>query len=181
VTNTSSKATFAGGCFWCMEPPFSEQAGVLSVLPGYTGGHVDNPSYEAVITGKTGHLEAIQITFDDTRVSYNTLLAIFWKQIDPTDDGGQFADRGDQYKTAIFYHSQEQKNAAIQSKQRLDTSKKFKKPIVTAIKEASIFFIAEEYHQKFYKKNPEYYQRYKVGSGRDAFIQNVWKSDKTQE
>ncbi len=164
-----------------MEPPFSEQVGVLSVLPGYTGGHVENPSYEAVITGKTGHLEAIQIKFDESLISYNTLLAIFWEQIDPTDDGGQFADRGEQYKTAIFYHSQEQKTAAIESKQRLDTSKKFKKPIVTTIKEASIFFIAEEYHQKFYEKNPEYYQRYKVGSGRDAFIQNVWKSDKKQE
>ena len=170
------KATFAGGCFWCMEPPFSQVPGVIAVLPGYTGGDVLDPSYEDVISGKTGHVEAVQIDFDESLVSYERLLAIYWQQIDPTDREGQFADKGDHYKTVIFYHSKKQKDLAIQSKKALEESQKFDKPIVTEIKEIGVFYVAEAYHHQYYKKNPEHYQRYKIGSGREIFIQTFWKS-----
>ncbi|MAQ64643.1 peptide-methionine (S)-S-oxide reductase [bacterium] len=173
-TNTE-KATFSGGCFWCMEPPFSDVEGVISVLPGYTGGHIQDPIYEQVITGKTGHVEAIQVQFNSGIVSYDVLLRIFWSQIDPTDNEGQFADKGDHYKTIIFYHSEVQRQIAEQSKKELELSGRFEKPIVTEIKKAEPFYVAETYHQQFYKKNPEYYNRYKVGSGRDSFIKKFWK------
>ncbi|MFW6134191.1 MAG: peptide-methionine (S)-S-oxide reductase MsrA [Elusimicrobiota bacterium] len=168
------KATFAGGCFWCMEPPFENLKGVQEVTPGYTGGEKENPTYEEVSTGKTGHLEAVRITYDPSVISYSELLNVFWKQIDPTDKGGQFADRGSQYKTAIFYHSEEQKKAAQESKQKLQESLKFSKPITTQILKAEKFYPAEEYHQEYYKKNPTQYKSYKKFSGREEFIQDNW-------
>ena len=145
-------ATFAGGCFWCMEKPFEEITGVVSVVSGYTGGKEENPTYEEVSSGTTGHVEAVEITYDPSQVDYKTLLDIFWKQVDPTDPGGQFVDRGGQYGTAIFYHSSEQKKLAEESKNELETSGKFSKPVVTKIIEASNFYPAEEYHQDYYEK-----------------------------
>ena len=168
-------ATFAGGCFWCMVPAFSSRKGVYQVISGYTGGKEKAPSYEQVCAGKTGHLEAIQISYNPGEISYKDLLDIFWKQIDPTDDRGQFADRGNQYKTAIFYHDEEQKKLALESKKMLEKSGKFSK-IVTEIKKASEFYKAEEYHQNYYKKNPVQYKTYRYFSGRDEYIEKVWRS-----
>ncbi|MBH37842.1 peptide-methionine (S)-S-oxide reductase [bacterium] len=181
MPNNINKATFAGGCFWCMEAPFTEIKGVISVRPGYTGGKEKKPTYETVITGKTGHVEAIHIEYDESLVSYNTLLKLFWEQIDPTDETGQFVDRGDQYKTVIFYHSNYQKEKAINSKKALEKSGRFSKPIVTKIRQAEIFYLAEDYHQQYYKKHPEDYKRYKIGSGREQFIQTYWKRKKNEE
>ncbi|WP_026694917.1 peptide-methionine (S)-S-oxide reductase MsrA [Peribacillus kribbensis] len=168
------KATFAGGCFWCMVHPFDEQPGIHSVISGYTGGHTKNPTYEQVCSDTTGHYEAVQIEFDPEVYSYQKLLDIFWMQIDPTDPGGQFHDRGYSYKTAIFYHSPEQKKLAEESKERLAASGRFKKPIVTEILEAKEFYPAETYHQDYYKKQPLHYNQYRIGSGRAAFIENNW-------
>ncbi len=168
-------ATFAGGCFWCMVKPFDELPGIIGIVSGYIGGVTENPTYEQVKTGATGHYEAVQITYDPELFSYSKLLELYWPQIDPTDDGGQFIDRGSQYRTAIFYHSQEQKVQAESSKEELQTSGRFKLPIVTDILAASIFYPAEEYHQGFYKKNPEKYKEERVTSGRDAFIKDSWK------
>jgi methionine-S-sulfoxide reductase len=167
-------ATFAGGCFWCMVKPFDEQPGIISVVSGYTGGVTENPTYEEVCTDTTGHYEAVQITFDSAIFSYNQLLQLFWQQIDPTDLGGQFYDRGRSYQTAIFYHSEEQRKLAEESKKDLDESGKFLKPIVTEILPAKEFYPAETYHQGFYKKNPERYNAYQKGSGREAFIKRHW-------
>ncbi|MCP8969530.1 peptide-methionine (S)-S-oxide reductase MsrA [Ectobacillus ponti] len=167
-------ATFAGGCFWCMVKPFDEQPGIQSVISGYMGGHVDNPAYEQVKTGTTGHYEVVQITFDPEVFPYKRLLDLYWPQTDPTDDGGQFFDRGPQYRTAIFYHTPEQRELAEKSKQQLADSGLFKKPIVTEILPAAVFYPAEEYHQHFYKKKPDAYARERVESGRDAFIQGNW-------
>lgn len=164
------KATFAGGCFWCMEPAFKLLPGVISAVVGYTGGEIKNPAYEEVSGGKTGHREAIQITYDSSNIGYDKLLDIFWMQIDPTDAGGQFADRGEQYKTAIFYHSEEQKKMAEESKAKLEMSGRFKGPIATEILPAGEFYPAEEYHQGYYQKNPLKYKAYRMGSGRDEFI-----------
>jgi peptide methionine sulfoxide reductase msrA/msrB len=164
------KATFAGGCFWCMEDAFEELNGVVDVVSGYTGGHKENPTYKEVCSGMTGHYEAIQITFDPSKISYNNLLDFFWKQIDPTDEGGQFADRGAQYRTAIFYHSEEQKILAVKSKGELERSKRFDKPIVTRILPFTEFFEAEEYHQNYAKKKKLQYGLYKEGSGREKFL-----------
>jgi len=164
------KATFAGGCFWCMESPFEELNGVTEVIAGYTGGHKEDPTYEEVSTGKTGHLEAVQITFDPEVISYSQLLDVFWRQINPTDIRGQFADRGEQYKTAVFYHSDEQKQWAEESKEKLQTSGKFQVDIVTEIIPASIFYVAEDYHQDYYQKAPIRYKSYRAGSGREAYI-----------
>ena len=172
------KATFAGGCFWCMEPPFEELDGVIEVISGYTGGEEKNPTYEQVATGKTGHAEAVQITYDPSRVSFEKLLEVFWRQIDPTDDGGQFADRGSQYRTAIFFHNDEQKNIAEKSKETLTKSSKFKKPIVTEIHPYIQFYPAEDYHQDFYKKSSSRYKSYKYYSGRDSYIKKVWGKSK---
>ena len=169
------KATFAGGCFWCMVKPFDEWDGVHSVISGYTGGHVKNPTYEQVKTGTTGHYEAVQITYDPEKIDYQTILNIYWQQIDPTDPEGQFHDRGSQYRTAIFYHSEEQKKLAERSKQELENSGIFSKPIVTKILPAKDFYPAEEKHQYFYKKNPKVYQEDRKKSGRDEFIQAHWK------
>ena len=172
-----SKATFAGGCFWCIESPFEELDGVKNVISGYIGGHTKNPTYKEVSSGSTGHFEAVEITFDESIISYNKLLNLFWIQIDPTDEGGQFSDRGTQYKTAIFYHDQNQKRLAEESKNSLDESGKFNNPIVTSIIKASAFYLAEDYHQDYYKKCPLDYNRYKKGSGREDFIKKTWKQD----
>ena len=167
-------ATFAGGCFWCMVKPFDEQPGIKSVLSGYTGGHVENPTYEQVCSETTGHLEAVQITFDPEIYPYEKLVRLYFTLIDPTDAGGQFYDRGQSYTTAIFYHNDEQKEIAERVKAELEASGKFKLPIAVKIREATPFYVAEDYHQHYYKKNPAHYNRYSVGSGRVAFIEKHW-------
>lgn len=168
-------ATFAGGCFWCMVKPFDQWPGVIRVVSGYTGGHTVNPSYEEVCSGITGHVEAVQITYDPAVFPYDKLLDVFWQQIDPTDDGGQFCDRGSSYQTAVFVHSQQQRQIAEASKIRLAESGRYQRPVVTPIIDAMPFYPAEEYHQDFYRKRPEHYQSYRAGSGRDAYIERVWK------
>jgi len=168
-------ATFAGGCFWCMVQPFDELPGIESVISGYTGGEKENPTYEEVCSGTTGHIEAVQITFQPNLFPYEKLLELFWQQIDPTDAGGQFFDRGESYQTAIFYHNEQQRKLAEQSKQELEESGRFSKPIVTKIVEAKPFYPAEEYHQDFYKKSTARYKQYRAGSGRDRFIEQHWK------
>lgn len=168
------KAIFAGGCFWCMVKPFDSLPGIHSVVSGYTGGHVENPTYRQVTSGKTGHTEAVEITFDPDQMPYEELVDIYWKQTDPTDAGGQFADRGDSYRPVIFYNSEEQKQAAEASKKRLEESGRFDEPIVTKIEAAQPFYPAEGYHQDFYKKESAHYKRYNVGSGRAGFISRHW-------
>lgn len=167
-------ATFAGGCFWCMVKPFDEQPGIMKVISGYTGGHTENPTYEEVCSDTTGHYEAVQITFDPSVFPYERLVELYWQQIDPTDEGGQFADRGDSYRTAIFYHTEEQKQIAERSKRQLGESGRFSKPIVTPILPAEPFYEAEDYHQHYYKKNPIRYQLYRTGSGREKFLKAHW-------
>lgn len=167
-------ATFAGGCFWCMQPPFDKTKGVVSTVVGYTGGTQKNPTYEQVSSGRTTHRESIQVTYDPSKVSYEQLLDVFWRSIDPTQANGQFADIGPQYRTAIFYHSEEQKRLAEESKQKLAASSKFSKPIAVEILPAGPFYPAEEYHQKYYLKNPDDYHRYAVGSGRYPFLDRTW-------
>jgi len=181
MTQQQELATFAGGCFWCMVEPFDQHKGILSIVSGYTGGDVENPSYEEVCTNTTGHREAVQITFDPQKISYEELLDIYWRQIDPTDSGGQFNDRGDSYKTAIYYHSDEQRKSAEQSKQKLDDSAKFPKAIVTDILKASVFYPAEREHQNYYQTNPFHYQLYKKGSGRADFISSTWEEGKGKQ
>jgi len=173
-TDRFETATFVGGCFWCMQSPFDKLEGVVSTTVGYTGGQKPNPSYEEVSAGGTGHAEAIQVVFDPARLSYETLLDVFWRQIDPTDAGGQFADRDNQYRSAIFYHDEDQKQQAEASKAALERSGRFGKPLATDIVPASAFYSAEEYHQKYYKKNPIRYKFYRYGSGRDKYLQKVW-------
>ncbi len=172
------KATFAGGCFWCMQPPYEKVAGVVSVKVGYTGGHTKNPTYEDVCTGTTGHAEAVEITYDPSKATYDQLLDVFWKNIDPTTENSQFADHGTQYRTAIFYHDEEQKRLAEASKEKLGKSGKFKDPIVTEIVAASDFYPAEDYHQQYYIKCPLRYKTYKYGSGRESFIEKTWGKTK---
>ncbi|KAF0180717.1 MAG: methionine-R-sulfoxide reductase/methionine-S-sulfoxide reductase [Nitrospirae bacterium] len=167
-------ATFAGGCFWCMEPPFEKLDGVKDVISGYTGGRKIKPTYEDVSAGTTGHAEAIQVIYDPARVSYQKLLDTFWRQIDPTDAGGSFVDRGSQYRSAIFYHNEEQHRLALQSRADLGKSGRFSKPVVTEIAEAGVFYQAEDYHQDYYKKNPIRYKYYRYNSGRDQFIKKSW-------
>lgn len=174
-------ATFAGGCFWCMVSPFDELPGIISVISGYTGGHKENPTYEEVHSETTGHYEAVQITFDPMMISYQKIIDLFWQQIDPTDENGQFNDRGSSYRSAIFYHNQQQKKVAEGSKEKLSKSGKFQKDIVTSIFPAGPFYEAEEKHQYYYKKNPFHYNLYKEGSGRAAFIRNNWKRRKSDE
>ncbi|MED2257236.1 peptide-methionine (S)-S-oxide reductase MsrA [Brevibacillus parabrevis] len=169
------KATFAGGCFWCMVTPFDELPGIGGIISGYTGGTVENPTYEQVKTGETGHWEAVEITFDPELFPYERLLELFWQQIDPTDPDGQFHDRGSQYRTAIFTHNEKQHELAVASKQALAASGRFSKPIVTDILPASVFYPAEEYHQDYHKKNPKHYKEDREKSGRDAYIQQHWK------
>ncbi|WP_270180523.1 peptide-methionine (R)-S-oxide reductase MsrB [Alkalihalobacillus sp. CinArs1] len=177
----SEVATFAGGCFWCMVEPFDELPGIQSVVSGYTGGEKPYPTYEEVISKETGHVEAVQITYDPAIFPYSKLLDLFWRQIDPTDDGGQFFDRGDTYKTAIYYHNEDQQTLAEQSKTALEESGRFSKPIVTKILPAKPFYPAEDYHQDYHKKNPAHYNRYKKGSGRKAFIENNWSFQKNDD
>lgn len=169
--------TFAGGCFWCMQPPFEHLKGVIKVTAGYTGGNAPKPTYEQVSSGTTGHYEAVQVLYDPHLITYKELLAVFWRNIDPTDELGQFADKGTQYRTAIFYHNESQKLAALESKAALGLSGKFKKPIATKILPASAFYPAEEYHQDYYQKNPMRYNLYKKGSGRESFIEKTWPKD----
>lgn len=173
-TGGFEKATFAGGCFWCMEPPFEKIEGVKEVISGYTGGYKPNPTYEEVSAGGTGHLEAIQVFYDPAKVNYAELLRVFWKQIDPTDGGGQFVDRGRQYRTAIFYHNDEQKRLAEHSRDEIRNSGRFDKPIVTEILPASEFYRAEDYHQDYHRKNPLRYKFYRLNSGRDPFLNTMW-------
>jgi methionine-S-sulfoxide reductase len=173
--NRLEEAIFAGGCFWCMEPPFEKLDGVEAVISGYTGGDEKNPSYEEVSSGKTGHVEAVLVKYDPSKISYRELVETFWRQIDPTDDGGQFADRGPQYRTAIFYRSEEQKKIAEQSRQELQSSGRFSSPVVTQIIPAGEFYPAEDYHQDYYRKNPLRYKIYRFGSGRDRFLKENWK------
>ena len=176
-----AKATFAGGCFWCMEHPFEKLDGVIEVISGYTGGHKENPTYEEVSAGVTGHAEAVQITYDSDRVAYEDLLDVFWRQIDPTDAGGSFVDRGSQYRSAIFYHNDEQKRLAEVSKENLDRSGKYDKPIVTEVEKFLKFYEAEEYHQDYYKKHRLKYSYYRSRSGRDQYLKKIWGNnpDKT--
>jgi len=168
-----SKATFAGGCFWCMEPPFDKLDGVISTTSGYTGGHKENPTYEQVSSGTTGHAEAIQVIYDPDKITYDQLLEVFWRNVDPTDGEGQFCDRGSQYRTAIFYHDDEQKRVAERSRQAVIESTGFKE-IATEITAASAFYPAEEYHQDYYKKNPVRYKFYRYGCGRDKRLKELW-------
>ena len=173
-TQGLEKATFAGGCFWCMEPPFENQKGIKDVISGYTGGHVENPTYEEVCSGTTGHAEGVEVTFDPKEISYEKLLDIFWHNVDPTDGGGQFADRGDQYRTEIFYHGEEQKRLAEKSKENLEKAKVFTRPITTKITPAVTFYKAEDYHQDYCRLNPLRYKAYRYGSGRDTFLEKTW-------
>lgn len=167
-------ATFAGGCFWCMEPPFEKLDGVRSVVSGYMGGAKESATYKKVSAGGTQHLEVVQIDFDPEKVSFQKLVEVFWKNVDPTQTDGQFVDKGTQYQTAIFFHNQKQKESAEQSKKELVNSKKFSKPIFTPIRPAVAFYPAEEYHQDYYKKNPLRYKFYRYRSGRDQFLEKYW-------
>ncbi len=171
-------ATFAGGCFWCIESDFEKYTGIHEAVSGYTGGHKDNPTYEEVSSGRSGHLEAVQVKFNPVVVPYKGLLDIFWRHVDPTDPGGQFVDRGSQYRTAIFFHDEQQKRLAEQSKKELSESGTFNKPIATEIIPFNKFYPAESYHQKYFKKNPIRYKFYRHNSGRDQFLQNVWKTSR---
>lgn len=170
----TSKATFAGGCFWCVEADFEKLPGVVKVISGYTGGSKDNPTYEEVSSGTTGHVEAVQVYYDPSKITYEGLLDFFWRHIDPTDPGGQFVDRGSQYRSIIFYHDEEQRRLAEKSKEALDRSGRFKKPVVTEIIRFTKFYEAEEYHQDYYKKHPLKYAYYRHGSGRDQFLSKIW-------
>ena len=171
---TPSKAYFAGGCFWCMEEAFEKVEGVLSATSGYMGGRVANPSYEEVSAGRTGHAESVEVVYDPSRVSYQKLLEAFWHNVDPLTPNAQFCDHGSQYRSAIFYQTDEEKRASETSKQALEQSKRFTEPIVTQIVQASQFYPAEEYHQDFYKKNPIRYKFYKYNCGRAQRLETLW-------
>ena len=172
------KATFAGGCFWCMEPPFEKLPGVLSVTSGYTGGRTDNPKYEEVSSGSTGHAEAVEVLYDPSRITYEKLLDVFWRNIDPTTKDRQFVDSGSQYRTAIFTHDEEQRRLAEETKKQLEASGRFGKPIVTEILPAGKFWPAEEYHQDYYKKSATRYKFYRFNSGRDQYLDRIWGKDR---
>ncbi len=175
------KAVFGGGCFWCMESPFEELPGVIDVQAGYSGGTEADAHYDLVSSGRTDHIESVEVQYDPQKISYGELLETFWRQIDPTDGGGQFADRGDHYKTAIFYGNEEEKRIAEESKQRLQDSGLFDKPIKTAVVKEEPFYPAEEYHQDYYKKNYAHYSAYKAGSGRKDFVETVWPQKLAQQ
>ncbi len=170
-------ATFAGGCFWCMEPPFDKLPGVVSTTSGYTGGAKVGATYREVSAGTTGHAEAVRIVYDPAKVSYGTLVAVFWRNVDPVDAGGQFCDRGDEYRTGIFVHDAEQRRVAEESKRQLAESNRLGKPIVTQIVDAGPFYVAEDYHQDYYVKNPTKYQFYRWNCGRDARLREVWGAE----
>ena len=173
-----AKATFAGGCFWCMEPPFEELAGVVSVTSGYTGGWKENPTYEEVSAGGTGHAESVQILYDPAKIAYEKLLDVYWHNVDPTDRTGQFCDKGSQYRPAIFVHDEEQRRLAESSKAALEKNKPFAGPVVVEIVPATIFWPAEEYHQRYHQKNPIRYRYYRHGCGRDARLAELWGAKK---
>ena len=174
---TLNVATLAGGCFWCTESDFEKVPGVVKVISGYTGGTKENPTYEEVSSGRTGHVEAVQVYYDPSKVTYEELLDSFWRHVDPTDPGGQFVDRGLQYRSVIYYHDEEQKRLAEKSKEALSKSGKFDKPIVTEIIKFTKFYEAEAYHQDYYKKNPVRYKGYRYNSGRDPFLKKAWGND----
>ncbi len=169
-----AKATFAGGCFWCMVPPFETLPGVVAVTSGYTGGHTKDPTYEEVSSGTTGHVEAVEVLYDPAKVSYEKLLDVFWHNVDPTTPDRQFCDVGSQYRSVIFFHDDEQRRLAEASEAALEKTKPFKAPIVTKIEMAGAFYPAEEYHQDFYMKNPVRYNLYRTGCGRDARLRQLW-------
>jgi len=171
-------AVFAGGCFWCVEANFEKVDGVIEAVSGYTGGHKENPTYREVCSHSTGHLEAVEVTYDANQVSYNDLLEVFWRTFDPTDAGGSFFDRGESYSSAIFVADSEQRKLAQESKERLMKSGRFDADIVTPIRDLETFYPAEDYHQDYYYKNPVHYKGYRIGSGRDRFIAQVWGEDK---
>ena len=170
------KATFAGGCFWCMEQPFDSLPGVLSVMPGYTGGTKLNPTYKEVSAGGTGHTEAVQISYDPSKIRYKQLLQVFWRNIDPTVADRQFCDIGNQYRAGIFYHTEEQKKLALLSREAISKTKSFKEPVVTEVVRAGTFYPAEEYHHQYYKKNPIRYRYYRSSCGRDNRLKELWGS-----
>lgn len=174
ANNNLAKATFAGGCFWCMQPAFDGLPGVVSTRVGYTGGHKKNPTYEEVSAGGTGHAEAIEVTYDPKKISYRELLNVFWHNIDPTTKDQEFCDVGHQYRSAIFFHDAEQEREARESEAQLEKTKPFKDPIVTEIVPASAFYEAEEYHQDYYRKNPLRYRFYRYGCGRDRRLRELW-------
>ncbi|WP_394753600.1 peptide-methionine (R)-S-oxide reductase MsrB [Crenothrix sp.] len=180
VTSAAEKlsvATFAGGCFWCTESDFEKLPGVEKVISGYSGGHVVNPSYEDVSNGGTGHVEAVQVYYDPNKISYDNLLNAFWRMINPTDNGGQFVDRGEQYRSLIFYQTEEEKAKAEHSRQLLNESKRYKEPVITEIKKFEAFYPAEDYHQDYYKNNPVRYNYYRYRSGRDQYLEKTWGKD----
>ena len=174
LPETTASAVFAGGCFWCTESDFEKVDGVVEVISGYTGGRIENPSYEQVAGGGTGHIEAIKLIYDPSIISYEELLDVFWQHVDPTDPGGQFVDRGDQYRSAIFYASEKERLLAEASRDNLEQSGPFDKPVATLIEPLGTFYPAEDYHQDYYKKNPIRYKWYRSGSGRDAFLKSTW-------
>ena len=174
AAGTLEKATFAGGCFWCMEHPFDELPGVVSVTSGYTGGHTKNPTYEEVSAGGTGHAESVQIVYDPARIGYDKLLAVYWHNIDPTVKDRQFCDIGHQYRSAIFYHNEQQRRLALLSKEALEKSKPFREAIATEITPAGEFYPAEQYHQHYYRKNPIRYRFYRTTCGRDGRLKELW-------
>ncbi|WP_237055157.1 peptide-methionine (S)-S-oxide reductase MsrA [Microbulbifer sediminum] len=173
-TKSIRTAVFAGGCFWCMEPPYDKLEGVLETTSGYSGGKVENPTYEQVSSGRTGHAEVVQVKYDASKVSYPQLLAVFWRNVDPFDAGGQFCDRGNQYRSAIFYANEREKRQAEESKQALE--EKLGKKIVTEIVPAATFYPAEEYHQNYYQRNPVRYKFYRYRCGRDQRLEEVWEA-----
>ena len=178
TTPELKRAIFAGGCFWCMEPPFEKLAGVHRVVSGYIGGETDNPTYEEVCSGRSGHAEAVEVHYDPGQVGFEELLEVFWRNINPTDEGGQFADRGSQYRSAVFYLDEEQRHLAEASKKKLAESGIFESPIVTEVVPATAFYPAEDYHQGYSHSNPLRYSLYRQGSGRARFIERVWGDTK---
>ena len=170
------EATFAGGCFWCMQPPFDRTDGVVETVVGYSGPDRKRPTYKDVWSGKTGLAEAVRVVYDPKKVSYEELLDVFWRNIDPTQEDGQFADRGRHYRTAIFYHDESQREKAVRSKESLERSGRFSKPVATSIEPFLYFYEAEDYHQDYYVKNPSRYEAYSEGSGRKGFLKRTWKT-----
>jgi peptide methionine sulfoxide reductase msrA/msrB len=179
-TNQQETATFAGGCFWCVESTFEGRDGILDVVSGYTGGPEKNPTYEQVSSGTTGHFEAIQITYDPGIIDYKSLLEIFFQQIDPTDGGGSFVDRGNHYRSAVFFHTSDQKLQAQETIRLIDTANIFDSPVATQVLPAGVFYAAEDYHQDYHQKNPIRYKFYRAGSGRDTFIKKFWTNKNSQ-
>jgi peptide-methionine (S)-S-oxide reductase len=178
TSEDTAKATFAGGCFWCMEPPYDELDGVVSTVSGYAGGDVEDPTYQEVVRGNTGHLEVMQVTYDPEEVSYEELLEVFWRNIDPVDGGGQFCDRGEQYTTAIFYHNEEQRRKAEESKREIQNLDQFEaREIKTDIRPLEEFYRAEDYHQNYYQKNPLRYRLYYNACGRGQRLEELWGSE----